>query len=212
MFALPSLRALSKKPPPPPPPPTPNVTPGFEGIYGTAGLTLIYSGNIDDSYFAATIPFTFNFFGTNYGNNNNGGIYIGSNGYITFGVASSQFSSYSPSSPGRALHFLSADRRLYEFQAGSMSRLKGVDRYRIYWRGTSYSNNADNFTVEIIFYSNNNIQLNYGTVSGISSTIQGLSNGSSYTNTWSVTSSSVSLALGSNASGTAWTVSNGYWA
>lgn len=209
MFALPSLRALSKKPPPPPPPPSLGVVGGFEGIYGTSGLSLIYSGDSDDSFYNVTIPFTFNFFGVNYGNGNNGGVAVGTNGYVTFGYGASQYSGYSASSPGRGLFFLAADRRLYNLYAGSMSPIKGVSRYRVYWNGTSYSNTSDSFTVEIIFYSDGKMQVNYGTISGtIGSVIQGISNGTSYTTTWSVTSSSVSIAIASDDT----TIYSGYWA
>ena len=184
-----------------------NITSGFEGLYGTSGLSLIYSGNMDDYFYNINIPFTFNFFGINYGNGNNGGVYVGTNGYITFGFGASQFYDFTASSPGRGLFFLSGDRRLFTLYAGSMSDIKGLNRYRVYWYGNSFSNTNDRFTVEIIFYSNGYIQLNYGTLSNTAYNGLGITNGIEYKVTWTVYSN-YSIAINSNDTTI---TTGGYW-
>ncbi len=45
------------------------------------------------------MPFPFRFSGVNYGDNSNGGIFVGSNGYITFGGGSWSFSNLGAFSP-----------------------------------------------------------------------------------------------------------------
>jgi hypothetical protein len=45
------------------------------------------------------VPFPFRFSGTNYGTRLNGGIFVGSNSYITFGGGSRAFTGLGASSP-----------------------------------------------------------------------------------------------------------------
>ena len=68
-------------------------------IQGNANANLIMTppgtslsltgGNSDDGYSAIAIPFTFNYFGKNYGNGNNGGMFLSTNNHIDFGTGSS---------------------------------------------------------------------------------------------------------------------------
>lgn len=86
-------------------------------LHSTSGATLVMETSVDDSSYQITIPFTWTWLGTNYGNNNNGGVYIGTNSYITFGGGSSAYSGLSASNPAlRTIHLGSADnsmQRLY---------------------------------------------------------------------------------------------------
>jgi len=42
---------------------------------GTTGLNLVYNGDVDDTHFVVSLPWTINFLGSNYGT-----VYVGSNG------------------------------------------------------------------------------------------------------------------------------------
>lgn len=96
--------------------------------YGTASspypsmtsFTLIQNASVDDGFIQVTIPFSFFFDGVNYGNNNNGGVYIGTNSYITFGAGSSAYSGLGPTNPSvPTIHIGSGDKsyqRIYVYQ------------------------------------------------------------------------------------------------
>lgn len=93
-------------------------------LRGSSGLTLLYDSNTNDASVKITIPFTWTFLGTNYGNDANGGIYVGTNSYITFGAGSSVYSSLSATNPAlKAIHIGSGDyslQRLYgAYQSGN---------------------------------------------------------------------------------------------
>lgn len=199
----------------------PSVTPGaltlqsgVQGIKGTSGLNYILntsSPGVDDSSYLMTIPFTFNMFGTNYGNNNNS-VYISTNSFFAFGFNPGGTITLS-AAQGRSLAFLNADRRAIQIGTITDPLVNGVTPFRMYWRGTSFSNTSDVFIIEIIFYSNNYVQINYGTMKSSISGQQVISNGGTFVNSWSVLyNTSSSVALSSNATGSNWTVQNGYWA
>lgn len=84
-------------------PPTKTATVDNYGSNGVAifgvTFTTIQNVNVDDGCYQITVPFNFNYMGRNYGNNANGGIWIGTNSYITFGQGSSNYSSLGPSNP-----------------------------------------------------------------------------------------------------------------
>lgn len=200
----------------------PTITPGVltlqsgvQPIKGTAGLSYITNTSppgTDDNSYVMTIPFNFFMFGTNYGNGNNGGVYVSTNAFFAFGWNPTSTISLSPTL-GRYIAFLNADRRAMQIGTITDSLVNGVTPFRVYWYGTSYNNNSDVFIIETIFYSNNYVQINYGTMTSSISGLQAISNGSTNTNTWSVTlGTSSSFALSSDSTGSTWTVQSGYWA
>lgn len=195
-------------------PGTLTLTSGTQAIKGTAGLTYILntsSPGVDDTSYSMTIPFVFNMFGTNYGNNNNGGVYVSTNAFFAFGWGPGSTISLSPTL-GRYIAFLNADRRAMQIGTITDSLVNGVTPFRVYWYGTSYNNNSDVFIIETIFYSNNYVQINYGTMTSSISGLQAISNGSTNTNTWNVSyNTSSSFALSSDATGSNWVVQSGYW-
>ena len=83
-------------------------------------FTLIQNASVDDGFIQVTIPFNFFFDGVNYGNGNNGGIFIGTNSYITFGAGSSTFFGLGANNPPvPTIHIGSGDKsyqRIYVFQ------------------------------------------------------------------------------------------------
>ena len=50
---------------------------------GTTGLTLVYNGAVDDTFYTVSLPWTVSFLGSTYGT-----VYVGSNGYVTFASGS----------------------------------------------------------------------------------------------------------------------------
>lgn len=189
---------------------TGSLTNGFQGISGTSGLSPIFAGDSDDNSYKFTVPLSFKFLGIEYGNDANGGIYYGTNQYITFGVGFSVFSNISPSNPGKAILLNARDNRLYELYGGTKTQ-NGISYYHLYCRGTSYSLTSDVMIMEILFFPNNKITINYGTMTNVSG-INGISNGSAYIGSWT-SSQNKSIALEGNADGSSWTVHQGsYWA
>lgn len=195
----------------PPPSGDLTLTSGVQGVQGPSGLTYIYSGDSDDYYYKIpALPFDWYFMGTNYGQNANNGIYIGTNGYITFGFGTGTLSM--SATTGRSILFAYRDRRLYQAAGGQDPDVGGVANYRVYWRGTTYGRTSESLIIEFKFFANNYFQINYGTMNTSSSGQAYISNGSSYVNSWTVpTYSSSSFAFSSDPTGTNWTVQSGYW-
>lgn len=106
----------------------------FEEI-GRAGLTQVFAGNIDDTALILNLPFSFNIFGVDYN-----AVYVGSNGYFTFGGGSGQFFSLSsvdqPNLPG--VKVFASDKRIYWL--GSTTTGTAPDRVFIFrFEGSQFS-------------------------------------------------------------------------
>lgn len=194
-------------------PGTLTLTSGTQAIKGTAGLTYILntsSPGVDDTSYSMTIPFVFNMFGTNYGNNNNGGVYVSTNAFFAFGWGPGSTISLSPTL-GRYIAFLNADRRAMQIGTITDSLVNGITPFRVYWYGTTFGQTSNVWIIEIIFYSNNYVQINYGTMQGTTG-LQAVSNGSSNVISWNPpTFSSSSYALSCDSTGSNWVVQSGYW-
>lgn len=153
-------------------------------------MTTIVGNNVDDQGYKITLPFTFNWLGKNYGNDNNGGVYIISNSFITFGANSTARTSLSQSNPNVPSIFIAAGDflmyKLYGFYESSLSR------YRVRYEGnSSYLDNGTAVTWEACFFTNSSIVVSVS-AHGASGNIAMITDGK---NSYQTYSSSVPLAL-----------------
>lgn len=119
-------------------------------------FTLIRTGYVDDANdLLPNIGFDFPFYGTNYRSN----IYVGTNSYVTFGFASSEYQNFSATNPGRGIYVAASDNGLaslggyyYNSQPGIFTiRYKGTNRLS----GTS----AVDIDWDVILFSSGNIRI-----------------------------------------------------
>lgn len=76
-------------------------------LLGSAGMTQLISSSTDDGFVdVGDIGFDFPFYNRTFRNQ----IYVGSNGYLTFGFGSRQYSGISPGAPGSGLFICAGDR------------------------------------------------------------------------------------------------------
>ena len=125
---------------------------------------VVVSGDIDDSFVQLDLPFPIDFLGSSYST-----IYVGTNGYITFGSSSTSYPAALTSLGIPHLGFLKGDRRLLSLKAGPLTSLVSPyklvspsygssgntysDVYIIRWEGYSYGgSNSNKSIVEIRFY------------------------------------------------------------
>ena len=154
---------------------------------GTSGLNLVYNGGIDDSFFQVNLPWTVNFLGSNYGS-----VYVGSNGYITFSSGNSTYFSFSPSNPGGPhISIYPADRILTKLYYSEINAGTPQAKFVIRVEGYDYSNAGITHIYEVHFYSGQSYYDIYFVDSPSSGNQNGgtsaISNGSSYTLTYSTT-------------------------
>lgn len=126
---------------------------------GRAGMTQQFSGNIDDTNFFLISPFTINFLGTNYTS-----LFVGSNGYLTFGGGSSQyFNLAGEDQPGGlpGLKWNAADQAIQwlgDITIGSAPNRTWIIR----WEGSQLGGATSSIIVELRFNEGqNNIELHY---------------------------------------------------
>jgi hypothetical protein len=161
---------------------TPNNTDMTDGYsIQMSQLIASYAGDVATKI---TLPFSFQFLGVDYGNDNNGGIYIVSNSYIVFGGARTNFSSLGVSVPNLpTIHIASGDfscQQLY-----SVDEWYQFSRYRVRFVGKHISNIPDITIVwEACFFTNNTIIIsvsNHGSPSGVTMITNGVSQFIPYT-------------------------------
>lgn len=126
---------------------------------GTTGLSLLFSGDSDDSFVTVNLPFNIQFLGTTYNQ-----LFVGTNGYISFGGGTGQIpgNNTNGNTPGlRHLGFFKGDRRLVTLYGAE--RTTGI--YTLRWDGYNFGGSSANRTVvEFRFFANSNfIQLRYTT-------------------------------------------------
>lgn len=116
-------------------------------LNGTTGLTMIVNASLDDANILITLPFSVTFNGVSYTN-----VYVGSNGYLTFGAGSSVFNSLSASNPAiPGIHINARDGSYQRVYKGS---LDGNATYIIRYEGsllTSGTPGSSNVFWEIKF-------------------------------------------------------------
>ncbi len=134
----------------------------FEDISAT-GTNL---GLTDDSNGNAPIGFTFNFYGTGFSN-----VFVGSNGFITFGAGSNVLANGAiPSAavPNNAIYAMWDD--LNPGAAGGVFYqtlgTPGVDqRFIVQWDQVPQFGIADSNTFQIVLFENGNAEIRYGAIS-----------------------------------------------
>ena len=154
---------------------------------GTSGLNLVYNGGVDDSFFTVNLPWNINFLGSNYGT-----VYVGTNGYITFSSGNSTYFSFSPSNPGGPhISIYPADRILTKLYYAQINAGTPQAKFVIRVEGYDYSNAGITHIYEVHFYSGQSYYDIYFVDSPSSGNQNGgtsaVSNGSSYTLTYSTT-------------------------
>lgn len=151
---------------------------------GRTGMAQQFSGDADDTNFQLISPFTISFLGTNYSS-----AFFGSNGYVTFGGGSSQYSGVEPENqplglPG--LKWNASDRRV-QWLGDRVTGTAPNRTWIVRWEGGAYGGIAGSMVVELRFNEGeNNIELHY--VRNISNATVGLQDGNgpatSYLATW----------------------------
>ena len=154
---------------------------------GTSGLNLVYNGDVDDTFFTVNLPWTVNFLGSNYGS-----VYVGSNGYITFSSGNNIYSGFSPSNPGGPhISIIPGDRRLRKLYSAELNAGTSNVKFVVRVEGVDYSNAGITHIYEVHFYSGKSYYDIYFIDSPSSGNQNGgtsaISNGSSYTLTYSTT-------------------------
>ena len=154
---------------------------------GTTGLNLVYNGMVDDTFFVVPMPWTVSFLGSNYGS-----VYVGSNGYITFSSGNNTYSGFSPSNPGGPhISIIPGDRYLQKLYYAQLNSGTPDAKFVIRVEGVDYSNQAITHIYEVHFYSGKSYYDIYFIDSPSSGNQNGgtsaISNGSSYTLTYSTT-------------------------
>ena len=154
---------------------------------GTSGLNLVYNGGIDDSFFTVNLPWTVSFLGSNYGT-----AYVGTNGYITFSSGNNTYYSFSPSNPGGPhISIIPGDRILTKLYYAQINAGTPQAKFVIRVEGYDYSNAGITHIYEVHFYSGQSYYDIYFVDSPSSGNQNGgtsaISNGSSYTLTYSTT-------------------------
>lgn len=133
---------------------TPNLVSNAVQITGAQNFL-----DIDDSYFDYNLPFTFQFYGTSYNK-----VYVGSNGYLTFGSGWSEYvdgASYLQSqkiiAPAWNDWVTSSTPRkdIYVYAPSSNS-------LAFRWDVAAYANSNNTAQFETVLYNNGNIKFNYG--------------------------------------------------
>lgn len=161
---------------------------------GSAGLASLFAGGDDDS----NVPLAdigFDFFV--YGVNRRASLFVGSNGYVTFGFGSSAYSSLSFTNPGAALMISAADRSYQAVWAGS----RAVDQYTVRYEGNSSSGGGvSNMIWELTFFASGAMMLVTG---GMASTngVTGITNGTGSNSNAFVATSNSSWAIEPQPSG-----------
>ena len=116
---------------------------------GTTGLTLVFNGDVDDTHFVVSLPWTVSFLGSNYGT-----VYVGSNGYITFASGNNTYYGFSPSNPaGPHISIIPGDRRLYKLYYAQLNAGTAEAKFVIRVEGVDYGNTAITHIYEVHFYS-----------------------------------------------------------
>lgn len=154
---------------------------------GTTGLTSVYNGNLDDSSFSVSLPWSVNFLGTSYST-----VYVGTNGYVTFGSGNSTYYNFSASNPSQPhIAIYPGDRRLYTLHTGEINGNTSNAYFVIRVSGVDYSNSAITHVYEIWFYENQSyydiIFVDAPSSGNQNNGTSAVSNGTTYVSTFTVT-------------------------
>ena len=116
---------------------------------GTAGLTLVYNGAVDDTFWTVNLPWTVSFLGSTYGT-----VYVSSNAYITFSAGSGQYSGFSASSPaGPKINVYPGDRMLTKLYYAQLNAGTSDAKFVIRAEGYDYPTSTSiTHVYEVHFY------------------------------------------------------------
>lgn len=131
-------------------------SPEVVGLRGIAGASMLVSQNVDDgSVNIGDLGFDVQIYDAVYRTN----IFLGSNGYLTFGFGSSVYSNLSLTNPGRGLLVKAADR---SYQRVYTKADKPGKSYRVRYEGsggTSGTPGSSGMLWEVTFFDDGTIQL-----------------------------------------------------
>lgn len=108
--------------------PSATVMPISASLLGSASLTKLVEGNVDDAPIEVALPFTLSILGGRYTR-----VYVGPNSYVTFGSGAPSYMGLSatmPAIPG--IHISGADNSVQRLYAGTEG-----DTFRIRYEGTA---------------------------------------------------------------------------
>lgn len=152
---------------------TPTSTNSTDG-YGLH-MSQLVSSLVDDGSTKITLPFSFQFLGVDYGNDNNGGVYVVSNSYIVFGGSRTSFTNLGVSVPNLpTIHIASGD--WYYQQLYVANEAFSYSRYRV--RFVGINRNGDPITWEACFFNNNTMIISvsdHSSPAGVTMVTNGLS-------------------------------------
>jgi hypothetical protein len=116
---------------------------------GTTGLTLVYNGAVDDTFYTVSLPWTVSFLGSTYGT-----VYVSSNAYITFSAGSGQYSGFSASSPaGPKINVYPGDRMLTKLYYAQLNAGTSDAKFVIRAEGYDYPTSTSiTHVYEVHFY------------------------------------------------------------
>jgi subtilisin family serine protease len=137
------------------------------------GTRLTAISGCDDCYQSQSLSFSFPFYGTSYTS-----MYVSSNGYITFGTASSQFSNYplpSTSMPANLVAPFFDD--LYPSGTGGIYFQDFGDRAIVQFTNIAPFSGTGAYTFQIVLTRNGEIKFYYNSITGsVSSATAGIQN------------------------------------
>ena len=176
-------------------------------------LAKVYDGSASFLSRTVVLPFVFKVFGVNYGSSGTA-MYLGDNGYLTFGYDSTASSGFTPSAPGTGLFLGAADRSLLYYglttvqTSSDLMYATAVIRYY----SSATGDDEDQVNLEVTFATdsvNQFIEIRAGTIGygGTGPGIWGLSDGYRYV--WGGTTayalySGQSMVLQSDSEGRYW--------
>jgi hypothetical protein len=142
----------------------------------SSGIIVATGQDIDDTSFQLNpckigtagctttgISFPLKFNNINYGSDGSGGvahggIYFGSNNYLTFGYGSSVYSGFNAATPGRGIFLNARDNRVTFLHMQETTHTSGIKRFRLNYKGYQYGQPANTYQNIIVdLFSNQKI-------------------------------------------------------
>lgn len=188
---------------------------------GTANLTvtgltqLTGVAGVDDGASQLPIPFTFNFFGSNYGNNLNGGFWWCTNNVLTFGASNATISWNA--NTGRGILIGNADRRTNTFYYSGGSNASGYDYMNMVLNAQNIYNdgvpNAIKWQIRLFRSPTRQYVEVRANSSGATGGVWNITEGTTFQNTYggfTNISGGASFVLQSDGNGSNWSFFNNY--
>jgi len=173
-----------------------------------SGWTSLQNGNADDAFVTVPIPFTFTIAGTGYTS-----AFVGSNGYVTFGSGSTQYSALSAANPAFPKFMLGAADNSYQRVAYLTS---GTDYVRIRFEGngsTGGTLGSPGIVYEMTFFNPNKtggrqlVEVRFGLHNRTAGQF-GVANSSAYYASSPYVAPIMSYVFSGNSTGTSWVICN----